>query len=298
MTHQHLGRLRLALTLSTFLLALSAGVTAAPPKFVFGLALADQDSSFSQELKRGAEDAGQKWGFAFEVRNAAGQAETQKADLAALRSAGVNAIIVQPIDAASLAPALAALTKAGVPAATMVTPVPGGGAVVHINTGYRNVGRLAAEHFQGLVTAGTLLAVGPANPVAVETIAGFETALKGTPLNVVRLSVTTRAQAAETVENWAKTAGAPPAGVFGLAPDLALGALKGLNAVEGGTSVPVVAFGVNPEAQKALKLGRLSALVEEKPWDIGQLAAEVLLGVLNGKRPAAPVIPADPILVK
>lgn len=277
---------------------LTPGASAAPGgKVVLGLSLADQETSFSQEIKRGAEDAGREWGFTVEVRNAAGQAATQQADLAALIKEGVTALLVQPVDPAAVVPALAAAAKVGPPVVTLVTPVAGGGSALHVNTNYRAAGRLAAEHLKALLSGGTVLVLGPADPPMADKAGGFETALKNTHLKVVRATAASRTQAAEAVEAFAKTAGGPPAGVFTGTPETALGALRGLNALEGGAAVPVVGYGTNPEAGKALKLGRLAALVEDKPWDIGHLGAEGALGLLKGKRPAAPVLPADPLLV-
>jgi ABC-type sugar transport system substrate-binding protein len=277
--------------------ALAVGAAAAG-KVVFGLCLAEQDSPFSQEIRQGVEDAGRKWGFAVEVRNAGGQAATQAEDVAAFVKAGVTALVIQPVEAAALTPALTAAAKASIPVGTMVTAVAPGLSGVHVDTNHRAAGRLAAQQIQLLVPGGGIVyAVGSDDPASLDKLGGFETALEGTPYKVVRIRAAARPQAAAAVEASAKEVGTPPAAVFGCTPELALGALRGLNAVPGGPAVPVIAYGTNAEAHKALRLGRFAALVTDKGWDIGQIAAEATAGLLRGKKPWEKLVPADPLLV-
>lgn len=267
-------------------------------KIAIGLSLADQNTPLSQELKRGAEDAGKEWGVIVEVRNAGGQASVQKGDLEALLALGVNAVLIQPLDPAAIAADLARVAKMGVPVITLATPVGDGSASLHVQTSSRVAGKLAAGHLKALVPQGNVLVIAAAGPEGADLAAGFEEALKDGPYRVSRATAADRAQAAAAVTGFVTQTGAAPAAVFGCSPEIALGALRGLNGVEGGLAVPVVGFGTNPEVLKALRLGRLSAVVGDKGWDIGHIGAEAALGLIRGKRLASRVVPADPLLLK
>ncbi|MGE5508145.1 MAG: sugar ABC transporter substrate-binding protein [Chitinophagales bacterium] len=269
-----------------------ASVGAQAAGLVFGLSLADQ-STLSQQMRQGVEAAASQWNVEVKAEDAAGQATKQAEDIGNLVKAGVQALLVQPVDPVAVAPAIAAAVKAGIPVATLVTPVAGEVATFHVVPAYRLAGRWAGEHLSRLVTTGTLVVIGPGDGLSKEVAGGFDTFCKGLPYVVTRLTAATRAEAAEALKKEIESKGLP-AGVFALTPETLLGALRALNGAEGGKDVPTVGYGTTPEVSKVLRSGRLSAVVVDKGYDLGVIATESMLGLIHKLKKPAKVILADP----
>jgi ribose transport system substrate-binding protein len=262
---------------------------------VFGLSLADQATP-AQQLRQGVEAAAGLWQTEVKVETAAGQADKQAEDIANLVRAGVQALLVQPVDPVVVAPAVAAAVKAGIPVATLITPVAGDAASFHVGPSYRLAGRWGAEHLSRLAPQGTIVVIGPDDSIAENLAGGCDTFFRSLPHQVVRLKAGSRAEAADVLGREIASKGLP-AGVFALEPDTLLGSLRALNAAEGGKDVPALGYGANPDALKVLRSGRVAALVVDKNYDIGVIAAESMLGLVHNRKKPAKVIPADPAML-
>lgn len=268
-------------------LALAAPALAAT-KVTMGLAISTLNNPFFVELKEGAEAAARKLGVDLVVVDAQNDANRQLASIENLIQKRVSVILVNPTDSAAVVPAIRAANKAGIPVITVDRGASGGEVATHIASDNVAGGRMAAEYVVKLLGGkGRVVELEgiPGTSAARDRGKGFNEVLKKYPgIEVVARQEAgfDRAKGLHVMENILQAQPRIDA-VFAHNDEMALGALKAL-AAAGRTGIKVVGFDAIDDAVKAVKDGQLAATVAQKPAEMGRLAVEYGLKVLEGQK--------------
>lgn len=277
-------------------LALPAGAT----KVTMGLAISTLNNPFFVELKEGAEAAAKRLGVDLVVVDAQNDANRQLASIENLIQKGVDVILVNPTDSTAVVPAIKTANRAGVPVITVDRGATGGEVATHIASDNVAGGRMAGEYLAKLLGGkGRVVELEgiPGTSAARDRGLGFNEVMKKYPgLQVVARQEAgfDRAKGLTVMENILQ---AHPQidGVFAHNDEMALGALKAISAANR-AGIEVVGFDAVDDAVRAVKEGRLAATVAQKPAEMGRLAVESGLKVVQGQK-VDEYIPVDLALV-
>ena len=227
----------------------------------------------------------------------------QTADVEAAIIQGVDGIIISPIDAVAMAPALQQAVDAGIPVVTIDRSVSGVPDIL-AHVGADNVlggeaqGRLIMEMFPDGAKVFNLQGQPGASP-AIDRNAGVH--------NVLDAAGDKYEFIFEQTANFARDEGASvtEAGLAGLdsAPDIivaanddmALGAIIALK--DAGLEIPVIGFDALPEALAAVQAGTLLGTVEQSPGGQSRLAMQVMIEFLRNGTDPAKVTLLEPFIV-
>ena len=266
-------------------------------------------NEFWQTMKRGYEEAGQELGVDLEIisvpseQDAAKQLELLDAAL----SRNPDAILVSPVTATNLLPALSKATARGIPIINVDEKLDLAAAKennVRVNTVIASdnvhAGGLAAQWMiDNLKNGKVLLLEGKSgNPSGLDRKLGFNLTLaKDSRFTLV----------ASLPADWDRAkAQSVVAGVLQQNPDLvaiyaandtmALGAMDAIKAAGKTNQIAIVGTDAIPEARQAIKAGTMKATVAQFPDEEAHIGVESALKVLD-KRPLNDYIPAPVKLI-
>lgn len=288
----------LGVTVVALLVCLALPVSAA--KVSMGLAISTLNNPFFVELKEGAEEAARKAGVDLVVVDAQNDANRQLASIENLIQKRVSVILVNPTDSSAIVPAIKAANQAGIPVITVDRGASGGEVATHIASDNVAGGRMAAEYVAKLLGGkGKVVELEgiPGTSAARDRGKGFNEALKKYPdIQVVARQEAgfDRAKGLTVMENILQAQPKIDA-VFAHNDEMALGGLKAIAAANR-TGIKVVGFDAVDDAVKAVKDGKLAATVAQKPAEMGRLAVEFGLRVVQGQK-VEKYIPVDLALV-
>jgi ABC-type sugar transport system substrate-binding protein len=222
------------------------------------------------------------------------QTTKQTGDVEAAIIQGVSGIVISPIDAVAMAPALQQAVDAGIPVVTIDRRVEGvPGILAHIGAdnviGGEAQAKLIIDLFPDGATIVNLQGQPGASP-AIDRNKGVHNVLD--PMSDKYKFV------AEQTANFAREQGAsvteailagldsPPDVIVAANDDMALGALQVVQ--EQGLKVAILGFDALPEALGSVRDGGLAATIEQFPGQQSSLALQALVGqVRDGKTPEA-----------
>ncbi|MHC4377048.1 MAG: substrate-binding domain-containing protein [Planctomycetota bacterium] len=298
---------------TSFLLALALGLTCAPMTACGGGAEAGEERLEIAVVPKGTAHEFWKSVHAGALHGAAGadvdilwsgpepegDRDAQIKVVENLALAGVDALVLMPVDAEALVPAARKLERKGIPVIVADSDLSWDGRTSFVATDNRAAGRLAGEHLVSLLGGeGDVIllryVVGSASTQAREE--GFLEALEGQAgIRVVssdQYAGVSKADAQSAAENLlARFPGVD--GVFCPNESAAFGMLRALedarekNALEG--EVRFVGFDASPNLLTGLESGAIDALVLQDPVRMGQLAVEVAAAALAGEEVEARV---------
>lgn len=282
------------------ILVLGFASPAGATKVTMGLAISTLNNPFFVELKEGAEAAAKRLGVDLVVVDAQNDANRQLASIENLIQKGVDVILVNPTDSTAVVPAIKTANRAGVPVMTVDRGATGGEVATHIASDNVAGGRMAGEYLAKLLGGkGRVVELEgiPGTSAARDRGLGFNEVMKKYPgLQVVARQEAgfDRAKGLTVMENILQ---AHPQidGVFAHNDEMALGALKAISAANR-AGIEVVGFDAVDDAVRAVKEGRLAATVAQKPAEMGRLAVEFGLKVVQGQK-VDKYIPVDLALV-
>lgn len=227
----------------------------------------------------------------------------QTADVEAAIVQGVDGIIISPLDAVAMAPALQQAVDAGVPVVTIDRRVEGvPGILAHVGAdnvkGGEAQGQLIVDLFPDGARIVNLQGQPGASP-AIDRNAGVHNVLD--PLSDKYVFV------AEQTANFAREEGAsvteailaglaePPDVIVAANDDMALGALQATQ--DRGLSIPIIGFDALPEALASVRDGGLAATIEQLPGGQSRGAVNALVKFLREGVQPEPLILLTPIAI-
>lgn len=279
---------------------------AAPPaaeKWRIGAIVKTLINEHWQFMKDGYEFAAQRYGVEVEVGSVPTEADTA-AQLALLESwlaKGFDALAVSPISPNNLNPALVKATEMGIPIINVDELIPPD---VAKEAGIKITARIASNNYFAGVLAGRYMLdhLQPGDKVAViEGMAGnasgqarrdgFTDTVKDT-LNIVvsQPGDWDRAKANAIATNILQS-NPDLKGLYAANDTMALGAAESIASAGKEGEIILIGTDAIPEAKDAVKNGRMTGTVAQYPYEMGVLAVETAIKVLEG-RPVAEDIPA------
>ncbi|WP_066158713.1 ribose ABC transporter substrate-binding protein RbsB [Halalkalibacter krulwichiae] len=269
-------------------------------EFTIGFSISTLNNPFFVTLQEGAEAQAEELGVNLVVLDAQDDDAKQVSDVEDLVQRGVDAILINPTDSASVAAAVEVANSAGIPVITVDRAAESGEIVTHIASDNIAGGELAAELLVELAGDGAKVAELegiPGSSAARERGAGFHNVAEGT-LDVVSSQTANfdRSEGLNVMENILQS-NPDIVGVFAHNDEMALGALEAIEAAGKGDEIFVIGFDATDDAVAAVEAGRLAGTVAQQPTLIGSSAVEAALKVLNGET-VEESIPVELELVK
>jgi len=227
----------------------------------------------------------------------------QTGDVEAAIIQGVDGIIISPIDAVAMAPALQGAVDAGIPVVTIDRRVDGvEGILSHVGAdnviGGEAQANLIMELFPDGATIVNLQGQPGASP-AIDRNKGVHNVLDPMADKYTFVAEQTanfaREQGASVTEAILAGLDSPPDVIVAANDDMALGALQVVQ--EQGLDVKILGFDALPEALGSVRDGGLTATIEQFPGGQTALALKLLLGYLKDGTKPEPVVLLNPIAI-
>lgn len=226
----------------------------------------------------------------------------QTGDVEAAIIQGVDGIIISPIDAVAMAPALQQAVDADVPVVTIDRRVEGvDGIVSHVGAdnviGGEAQANLIVSMFPDGATIINLQGQPGASP-AIDRNMGVHNVLDSMADKFVFVAEQTanfaREQGASVTEAILAGLDSPPDVIVAANDDMALGALQVVQ--EQNLNIAILGFDALPEALGSVRDGGLTATIEQFPGGQTEKALEVLLAHLKGEA-VEPLVLLNPIAI-
>jgi len=261
--------------------------SAAAPKI--GLAISTLNNPFFVDLRDGALEEAKKAGLGITVADAQNDPNRQLSQVENFIQQGVNIILVNPCDSAAIVSAIKAANRAKIPVITVDRGADGGEVICHIASDNVQGGQMAGEYLAKLIGyKGKVVEIQgiPGASAARDRGKGFNEVMKKYPnIKIVARQEAgfDRAKGMTVMENILQ---AQPDidGVFCHNDEMALGALRAIEAAGRLSAIKIVGFDATDDAIKAVQDGKLVATVAQKPRAMGSMAVTVAKRVLDGAK--------------
>ncbi len=250
-----------------------------------GLSISTLNNPFFVTLRNGAQEAAEKEGAELVVADAQNDAATQQDDVQNFVTQQMDAILVNPVDSASIVPAVQAANQANIPVIALDRGASGGEIATLIASDNVQGGRMAGEELIRLVGSGSvaqLEGIPGASPTR-DRGQGFEEAINAQEAVELVVSQTAnfdRAEGLNVTENILQS-NPQIKGIFAQNDEMALGAVRALGD-KAGTDVKIVGFDAIEDAVNAIQEGKMNATVAQQPDKIGSLGVENAIKVIDG----------------
>jgi ribose transport system substrate-binding protein len=255
-------------------------------EYTIGFSISTLNNPFFVTLQEGADAKAEELGVHLVVLDAQDDDAKQVSDVEDLVQRGVDIILINPTDSASVAAAVEVANSAGIPVITVDRGADSGEIVTHIASDNIAGGEMAAELLVELVGDGAKVAELegiPGSSAARERGEGFHNVAGGS-LDVVSSQTANfdRSEGLNVMENILRS-NPDIVGVFAHNDEMALGALEAVEAAGKGSDIVVIGFDATDDAVAAVEAGRLAGTVAQQPTLIGSSAIEAALKILNGE---------------
>lgn len=227
----------------------------------------------------------------------------QTADVEASIIKGVSGIIISPIDAVAMAPALQQAVDAKVPVITIDRRVEGvPGILSHVGAdnvlGGEAQGNLIVSLFPDGATIVNLQGQ-PGSSPAIDRNKGVHNVLDGMADKYKFVAEQTanfaREEGASVTEAILAGLGTPPDVIVAANDDMALGALQ--VTMEQNLTIPIIGFDALPEALASVRDGGLAATVEQFPGGQSRAAMQAMVKFLREGTKPEPLVLLTPIAI-
>ena len=272
-------------------------------QIVIGLTVPSLSHPFFVCLKKHVEDEAKKLGVRVITMDAEDVSAKQMSIIEDFIAQGVDGVLMAPIGAEALTPAVEALNRAHVPVATVDRKVAGGDILVHVGADNVAGGRAAARYIVAkLGGKGAVIELEgtPGASPAIDRKKGFDEVLAASSMKLLASQAADfyRAKGQSVMENLLQAHHDFQA-VYAANDEMVLGALEALAAH--GLSparVVTVGFDVIPDAAKCIKEGRLTASIEQFPGQQGRQALRLLVDhIRKGQLPPSKQVLLKPIAI-
>lgn len=283
-----------------------SGCWKAPAKekgIVIGLTLPSSSHPFFIYLKKNVMDEAKRLGVQVISADAEDVAAKQMAIVEDFIARGVDGVLISPISADALLPAVEALGAAGIPTATVDRKVAGGKVLVHVGADNVEGGRVAARYLCRKLggTGGVLELEGtPGSSPAIDRKKGFDEviAASGVKLLASQTAEFYRAKGQSVMENLLQAHGQFHA-VYAANDEMILGAIEAMEAKGLDVSrIVTVGYDAIPDALEAIRRGRLTASIEQFPGRQARQALQILVAkIREGRDPPSAEIYLTPVAI-
>jgi ABC-type sugar transport system substrate-binding protein len=227
----------------------------------------------------------------------------QTSDIEAAIIRGVDGIIISPLDAVAMAPALQQAVDAGVPVVTIDRSVQGVPDILaHVGADNVKGGEAQGQLIMQLFPDGARvfnLQGQPGSSPAIDRNKGLHNVLDQHadkyPFIFEQTAQFKRDLGTSVTEAGLAGLSEPPDVIVAANDDMALGALLAANAV--GLDIPIIGFDALPEALASVRDGGLAATVEQFPGGQSRGAMDVLVKFLRDKQQPEKLILLEPITI-
>ena len=231
------------------------------------------------------------------------QTPKQTADVEAAIVQGVDGIIISPLDAVAMAPALQEAVDAGIPVVTIDRRVEGvPGILAHIGADNVKGGEAQGNLIVKLFPDGARivnLQGQPGSSPAIDRNKGVHNILDGMADKYTFVAEQTahfaREEGASVTEAILAGLDSPPDVIVAANDDMALGALQVTQ--EQGLNIPIIGFDALPEALASVRDGGLAATIEQFPGGQSRGAMDILVSYLRDKKEPEKVTLLTPIAI-
>jgi len=260
------------------------------------VSLPDLAFPFFVHMQKQVEDEAAKLGVEVVILDGRGDTTKQTADLESVIAEQYDGLLISPLTADAMAPAVQAVIDAGIPVVTIDRNVAGDTALATLaHVGADNVkggeaqGQWILENFPNGAKIFNLQGTPGATP-AIDRNAGLKNVIDGKAEYEVVFEQTAnfrRADGLSVTEAGLAAQDTPPDVIVAANDDMALGALEALKARDLVGKVAVLGFDALPEALLAVQNGELTGTVEQFPGGQSRTALNLLVDFLrNGTAPA------------
>ena len=260
---------------AALLVAVSSAASAAGEKI--GLVVSTQNNPFFVTLKEGAVQKANELGYELIVLDSQNDPSKELGNVEDLLVKGVDVLLINPTDSDAVVSSVRAANRSKIPVVTLDRAANGGKVVSHVASdnvlGGEVAGNYIVEKLGGKGKVVELEGI-PGTTAARDRGEGFNKAIAG-KLDVVAKQAADfdRTKGLTVMENILQAHPEINA-VFAHNDEMALGALKAIES-SGRKNIIVVGFDATDDAVAAVKDGKLSATVAQKPAEIGAIGVEV-----------------------
>jgi ABC-type sugar transport system substrate-binding protein len=226
---------------------------------------------------------------------------TQVANLESAIAQGVDGVVISPREAEALAPAIQAVTDAGIPVVTVDRAVTGADTLGHVGADNVRGGEIQGEYLLSILPDGgqviELQGTVGASP-AIDRSKGFNDAIADHPEIEVVFQQTAefKRDVGLTVSEQALQANPDVSAIVCGNDDMCFGAAEAAAGI--GIQIPIIGFDALPEALQAIQEGRFAATVDQWPGRQTSGAMQVLVDYLrDGTEPAEHTTLIEPGLI-
>lgn len=250
-----------------------------------GFVISTQTNPFFVSLKDGAEAKAKELGVEITVLDSQDDSAKAVSNMEDLITRGVDVILVNPTDSAALVNSVIAANEAGIPVIAVDRGVDGGELESYVASdnvaGGKMAGEFIVDQLGGAGKVVELEGIAGTN-AAKERGEGFNEAIEGTDIEVVAQQTADfdRVKGLEVMENILQSQPEIDA-VFAHNDEMALGALEAIRASD--RDILVVGFDATDDAVAAVEAGDMGATVAQQPIQIGEIAVESAVKVMNGE---------------
>ena len=283
--------------MAALLVAVSSAASAAGEKI--GLVVSTQNNPFFVTLKEGAVKKANELGYELIVLDSQNDPSKELGNVEDLLVKGVDVLLINPTDSDAVVSSVRAANRSKIPVVTLDRAANGGKVVSHVASdnvlGGEVAGNYIVEKLGGKGKVVELEGI-PGTTAARDRGEGFNKAIVG-KLDVVAKQAADfdRTKGLTVMENILQAQPEINA-VFAHNDEMALGALKAIES-SGRKNVIVVGFDATDDAVAAVKDGKLSATVAQKPAEIGAIGVEVADKIIK-KQPVQENVPVALELIK
>lgn len=254
-----------------------------------GLSISTLNNPFFVDLRDGARAAAKRLKVNLVILDAQNDSAKEASGIEDLIAKKVAVIAINPTDSDAIVPTIKKINGAKIPVVTVDRGANGGTVVAHIASDNVAGGKMAAEYVAKRLN-------GTGNVAMLEGIAGtsaardrgkgFREGLKkfpGMKLVAVQTADFDRAKGLSVMENILQAQKKIDA-VFAQNDEMALGAIQAIEAAKRQKEMFVVGFDAIGDALAAVKAGKMAATVAQQPKEMGRLAVEAAVKIINKQK--------------
>jgi len=272
-------------------------------RIVIGLAVPSLSHPFFIYLKNNVMEEAQKLGVDIIPADAEDMAARQMSIIEDFIVRGVDGVLISPIGADALVPAVESLNRAKIPVATVDRKVSGGDVLVHVGADNVEGGRVAARYIIERVSADAKiiqLEGTPGASPAIDRKKGFEEEIGKTGIKIIASQTAdfSRARGLSVMENLLQGHGDFQA-VYAANDEMVLGAAEAMQAHGiDASKVLTVGYDAIPDALAYIRAGKVDATIEQFPGEQARQALRILVDYIRHKKtPAKEEIHITPVAV-
>ncbi len=274
-----------------------------PEQIVIGLAVPSLSHPFFIYLRDHVMDEAGALGVKVIVADAQDSAARQMSVVENFIVRDVDGVLMSPIGADALVPAVEALNKAAIPVATVDRKVNGGRVLAHVGADNVEGGRVAARYIiDRLAGKGRVIQIEgtPGASPAIDRKKGFEEVIGGTDIEIIASQSGDfgRARGQSVMENLLQ-AHRDFQAVYAANDEMILGAVEAMEAhgVDP-TTVVTIGYDAIPDALTYIRNGKLNATVEQYPGQQARRALRILVEhVRSGAAPESAEVYIQPVAI-